>query len=205
MSLLDRTICEGGSADRAELVDTLSSAFQHDPALSWILPDPTQRRFRLPKLFEIVVRSELAAGSALRSNAFEVVTLWRAPGKAHVGLVETVLSGFGYLQTFGAALGRAKTVLRAMESHHPKGNSYWYLHYAGVRPDHQGKGWGSAAIRQGLTRARSGGLPVYLETAKESNVVLYRSLDSNWLVSGMFPKEDPISGPCSAKIKLDAW
>jgi hypothetical protein len=41
---------------------------------------------------------------------------------------------------------------------------------------HQGKGWGSAAIRQGLTRAGSEGLPVYLETAKESNVGLYRKL-----------------------------
>src|ERR1700730_276871 len=48
--------------------------------------------------------------------------------------------------------------------------------YAGVRPEHQGKGWGGAAIREGLTRARSGGLPVYLETAKESNVALYLKL-----------------------------
>jgi ribosomal protein S18 acetylase RimI-like enzyme len=176
MSHMDRTIGEGSSADLAQLVETLSCAFQHDPALSWILLDPAQRWLRLPKLFNIVVRSDLAAGLTLRSNAFEVVTLWRAPGKAHVGLMETLLSGLGYFRTFGGALGRAKAVLRAMESHHPKGNSYWYLHYAGVRPEHQGKGWGSAAIRDGLTRAGSEGLPVYLETAKESNVALYRKL-----------------------------
>jgi ribosomal protein S18 acetylase RimI-like enzyme len=36
-----------------------------------------------------------------------------------------------------------------MDSHHPKGIDYWYLHYAAVRPEHQGKGWGSAAIREG--------------------------------------------------------
>jgi hypothetical protein len=83
---MDRTICQGSSAGLARMVETLSSAFQHDPALSWILPDPAQRQLRLPKLFDLVVRSDLAAGSALRSNAFEVVTLWRAPGKAHVGL-----------------------------------------------------------------------------------------------------------------------
>src|SRR5262245_44500713 len=130
MSPLDRTICEGSSADRAELVETLSSAFQHDPALSWILPDPMQRRYRLPKLFDIVVRSDLAAGSALRSNACEAVTLWRAPGKTQVGLIETLLSGLGYFQTFGAALGRALAVSHAMESRYPKGESYWYLHYA---------------------------------------------------------------------------
>jgi formylglycine-generating enzyme required for sulfatase activity len=26
-------------------------------------------------------------------------------------------------------------------------SAHWYLHYAGVRPEHQGKGWGGAAIR----------------------------------------------------------
>jgi ribosomal protein S18 acetylase RimI-like enzyme len=173
---MDRSICEGSPADLTQLVDTLSSAFQHDPALSWILPDPAQRRLRLPKLFDIVVRSDFAAGSVLRSESCEAVTLWRAPGKSHVGFMETLLSGLGYFQTFGTALGRGLAVSHAMESHHPKGIDYWYLHYAGVRPEHQGKGWGGAAIREGLTRARSGGLPVYLETAKESNVALYLKL-----------------------------
>ena len=108
---------------------------------------------------------------------------------------ETLLSGLGYFQTFGTALGRGLAVSHAMQSHHPKGIAYWYLHYAGVRPEHQGKGWGAAAIREGLTRARSGGLPVYLETAKESNVALYLKLDFKVLTSGTSPKEDPIFGP----------
>ena len=40
---MDRSICQGSPADLTQLVDTLSSAFQHDPALSWILPDPAQK------------------------------------------------------------------------------------------------------------------------------------------------------------------
>lgn len=124
---MDRSICQGSPADLTQLVDTLSSAFQHDPALSWILPDPAQRRLRLPKLFDIVVRSDLAAGSVLRSKSCEAVTLWRPPGKAHVGFMETLLSGLGYFQTFGAARGRGLAVSRVMELHHPKGIDYWYL------------------------------------------------------------------------------
>jgi ribosomal protein S18 acetylase RimI-like enzyme len=188
---MDRSIYQGSPADLTQLVDTLSSAFQCDPALSWILPDPALRRSRLPKLFDIVVRSDLAAGLVLRSESCEAVTLWRAPGKAHIGLMETLLSGLGYLQTFGAALGRGLAVSHAMESHHPKGIAYWYLHYAGVRPEHQGKGWGAAAIREGLTRARSGGLPVYLETAKESNVALYLKLDFKVVDEWDVPKRGP--------------
>ena len=50
---MHRSICQGSLADLTQLVDTLSSAFQYDPAFSWILPDPVQRRLRLPKLFLI--------------------------------------------------------------------------------------------------------------------------------------------------------
>ena len=173
---MDRSIVRGDSNDLPLLIDTLSSAFQNDPAFGWILRDPEQRRLRLPKFFDIIVKSDLASGSILRTESCEAVTLWRAPGKAHVSLMETLLSGPGYLQTFGAALGRAVAVSHALESHHPRGARYWYLHYAAVRPEHQGKGLGSAAIRAGLTRARSDNLPVYLETAREGNAAIYVNL-----------------------------
>jgi hypothetical protein len=98
-------------------------------------------------------------------------------------------------------VGRALAASHAMESHYPKGKSYWYLHYVGVRPEHQGKGWGSAAIREGLTRARTEGLPVYLETAKETNVALYRKLGFKLIGKWNVAKGGPVSGPCSAKTK----
>jgi ribosomal protein S18 acetylase RimI-like enzyme len=175
-SSMNRSICQGSSADLVQLVATLSAAFQNDPALSWILPDPAQRRLRLPKLFNIIVRSDLSAGTVLRSQSYEAVTLWRAPGKARMGLMEAFFSGPGYFQTFVTALGPALAVSHAIEAHYPRGIDYWYLHYAAVRPEHQGAGWGGAAIRKGLTRARSEGLPVYLETVKESNVAIYLKL-----------------------------
>jgi len=34
--------------------------------------------------------------------------------------METLLSGLGYFQTFGTALGRGLAVSHAMESHHPR-------------------------------------------------------------------------------------
>jgi GNAT superfamily N-acetyltransferase len=97
---------------------------------------------------------------------------------------------FSYFHTFGAALGRGLAVSHAMERHFPKGIDYWY-HCAGVRPEHQGKGWGSAAIREGLTQARSMNLPVYLETAKASNVALYVKLGFKVVGEWDVPKGGP--------------
>ena len=40
-------IFRAGPADRSALIETLAQAFQTDPALSWILPDPGHRATRL--------------------------------------------------------------------------------------------------------------------------------------------------------------
>jgi ribosomal protein S18 acetylase RimI-like enzyme len=78
-----------------------------------------------------------------------------------------------------------------MDAHHPKGITYFYLHYAGVLPEHQGKGWGGAAIRAGLDKADAAGIPALLETATERNVGLYTSLGFEILSEWDVPKGGP--------------
>lgn len=51
---------------------------------------------------------------------------------------------------------------------------HWYLLILGVEPERQGQGIGSALIAPNLARADAEGLPCYLETAKEPNVMFYR-------------------------------
>ncbi|MFM9853244.1 MAG: GNAT family N-acetyltransferase [Sphingomonadaceae bacterium] len=161
---------------RGALIDTLSQAFVGDPAISYIFPDLAAQRSRLPRQFAIMVPLDFADGYVLQSPGTEVVTLWRQPGKAHVSQLSYLFYGFRLLHAFGGSLGRALAVGDAIDAHHPKDVDYHYLHYAGVRPEAQGKGWGGAAIREGLTRAKAEGKSVYLETATESNVGLYQNL-----------------------------
>ena len=100
------------------------------------------------------------------------------------------MAGLGYFQTFGAALGRGLAVSHAMESHHPKGIDYWYLHYAAVRPEHQGKGWGGAAIREGrLPRGR--GICQSILRRPKMNVAPYLKLGFKVLGEWDVPKGGP--------------
>ncbi len=190
MALLSaRPIAE--SRDSAALRDTLGLAFQNDPAVGWILPDAGERARRLPMMFDLIVPGDLAAGVAFASPGGEGVTLWRAPGRAETGKLEMLRLIVPLLRTFGTALGRAMRIADAIEAHHPKGFDYWYLHYAGVRPAHQGKGWGGAAIRAGLARAEADRKPAWLETATPENVGLYQRLGfevtQEWDVPGGGP------------------
>ena len=179
------------SADDSVLVRTLADAFQDDPALSWILPDPELRRVRLPHLFATMTKADRKAGVILSAPGGEVATLWRAPGQTKPGLVETLGEGWPMLRTFGAALGRAMAVSSAMAAHHPAPDDYWYLQYAGVAPAAQGQGWGGAAIREGIARATAAGKPVLLETAKEANLAIYLRLGFEVIDEWRVPKGGP--------------
>lgn len=176
----------------SSMVRVLADAFQDDPALSWLLPDPSVRRARLGHMFAALIKADRKAGMILASPGGEAVTLWRAPGQTKAGMAETLAEGWPMLRTFGTALGRAMTLSGAMAAHHPVPDDYWYLHYAAVAPAAQGKGWGGAAIREGIAHATVAGKPVMLETAKEANVAIYLRLGfaviDTWQVPGGGPQ-----------------
>jgi len=180
------------AAHDAALTRVLADAFRDDPALAWLLPDPALRPARFETFFPAMIKADRKAGMVLASPGNEVVTLWRAPGQTKPGLVETLGEGWPMLRTFGLGLGRAMTMSGAIAAHHPVPDDFWYLHCAGVASAAQGKGWGGAAIREGIARATAAGKATVLETAKETNVAIYLRLGfaiiDTWQVPGGGPK-----------------
>ncbi|MGL3821015.1 GNAT family N-acetyltransferase [Sphingopyxis sp. R3-92] len=168
-------IISADKADHPVLIETLAQAFQTDPALSWILPDAAHRARALRSLFRILVPADVRAGIALRASADEAAALWRAPGQAHGGTMEFLRTVIPLVATFGTALPRGLKAQAGIDAHRPKGR-FWYLHYVGVRPEHQGKGHGGRIIRAQTAVADAEGLPCWLETATPENVPLYERL-----------------------------
>jgi ribosomal protein S18 acetylase RimI-like enzyme len=175
----------------AILAETLSAAFHDDPAFAYIIQDPAKRRVAFAKLFRILLKSDRKSGWVLTSPAAEAATLWRAPGKTDAPMSEMIGAALPLLDALGLSLGRALTISDAIEHHHPAGGDYWYLHVAGVSPQHQGKGWGGIAIRDGLARASAEGKSVLLETAMPSNVPLYQRLGFEVTEEWDVPKGGP--------------
>ena len=168
-------IIQAGKEDQPALVETLAQAFQTDPALSWILPDAGHRAKALRRLFRTLVPADMRAGVALRAPGDEAAALWRAPGQAHSGTLEFLRTVIPLVATFGTALPRGLKVQDSIDAHRPKGR-FWYLHYVGVRTEHQGKGHGGRIIRSQTTVADAAGLACWLETATPENVPLYERL-----------------------------
>ena len=172
---MSEAIGQANGAQLPAVMETLAQAFQTDPALSWILPEPGHRARALRSLFRTLAPADVRAGVALRSEGDEAASLWRAPGRAESGTLEFLRTVVPLVATFGTALPRGLKVQGSIDAHRPKGR-FWYLHYVGVRPAHQGKGHGGRIIRTQTAVADRDGLPCWLETATPENVPLYERL-----------------------------
>ena len=65
-------------------------------------------------------------------------------------------------------------VSRKLSLFHPDG-SHWYLAVLGVRPDHHGRGHGSALLRDLDHHVASDPAPIYLETDRPESARFYRA------------------------------
>jgi ribosomal protein S18 acetylase RimI-like enzyme len=179
-----------GVAERDSIAGMLARAFIDDPAMVWIFPDPAQRARRLPRLFALLYDSDLRGGVALATVGGEAATLWRAPGRSAIGWGEMLANGAPLLRALGGNVLRALRLSSAIDAHRPDG-AFWYLHFAGCDPAHQGQGHGGAAIRAGLDLIPPS-IPTYLETATEGNLGLYQrfgfAVTHEWRVPGGGPR-----------------
>ena len=188
---MDRSIIQLGPQHRDAAVTTLAAAFFDDPAICYLIPDPAVRAPRLAAFMRLVVDEHLRFGLLLGTPGAEAVTLWRPPGSVHLHQPVWHPGALRYVPIFRSRLLRAVAIDDAIRAHLPSDEAWFYLKYAAVRPECQGKGLGGLAIRAGLAEAAARGVPSVLETATASNVGLYQNLGyavvSQWQVPGGGP------------------
>ncbi|MEW6433149.1 MAG: GNAT family N-acetyltransferase [Myxococcota bacterium] len=164
----------------AAAASVLGHAFAGDPAFRHALPDDARRVAQLTWLCARVMRFvELSggrvdvAGDGPRAVALwaPVTRAWREPlGRlVRSGLAATpFVLGLGAVRRL-AALGRVTGALHAALAPVP----HDYLLQLAVAPGEQGRGLGSALLREGLERSSRAGRAVWLETTNPANVAFY--------------------------------
>jgi GNAT superfamily N-acetyltransferase len=157
------------------MVDVLARAFQDDPVIGWLLPDPLTRPIRLRRFFAIEVRHFVMPHGCVwttpeRTGAALIVS----PGRWHAPLRATLLEG----GAFWARLARASRLGASMEWHHGRlvPGRHYYVRDVGVVPEAQGQGLGTTLLAPTLAAGDREHLPVYLEASSERSAVLYERL-----------------------------
>ena len=145
------------------------------------MPDATTRTAKLTRMFGDLIRTVEADRGIVTTAELGAVALWSPPGHM-MGIGAFVRSGFALVRSTLALpredRRRMLRVLRQVDGRRKAlmPEAHWYLQAIGVDPDRQGRGLGTALVRDGLRRADEAGTRTYLETETEGNVAFYERL-----------------------------
>lgn len=157
------------AADESRVLDVLLRAFSADPVGRWLWPDSQRYLLHAPAFMKAFGGKAFAHGSAYYVDGYLGAALWLPPA-VHFdeGAVAAVLeqSMSEQAQKDGFA------VFEQMGSYHPA-EPHWYLPLMGVDPLHQGKGLGSALMKDALEKCDSDSRLAYLESSNRKNIPLY--------------------------------
>jgi GNAT superfamily N-acetyltransferase len=158
----------GAEAGRCFAVLTL--AFGSDPPFRWLWPDPQQYLGAFPRYARALGGGALKHGTGHYAEGFSGVALSLPPG---VEPEEAALKGVIQETVAEERKGALFAMVEQMGAFHPP-QAHWYLPLIGVDPAHQGKGIGSALLRQVLSACDAQRLPAYLEATSPRNMRFYQ-------------------------------
>ena len=162
------------SADLPAVGRALAAAFADDPVWTWLAPDPARYDRAAAAFFAADAAQVIAGpGEALVDDEVGGVALWSAPDRWKSSWRQTARLAVPSLRLFGTRTLQGLAALTTLEKAHPTDRPHWYLSVLGTHPAHQGRGIGSALIREVTDRCDLEGMPAFLESSKESNVPFY--------------------------------
>jgi ribosomal protein S18 acetylase RimI-like enzyme len=165
------------AADLPALATALADAFDQDPLMMFLFPDPPRRAVTLAPFFAISLQAGLHRGHTYTTSGLPGAAIWappdvdsldRADGKALRAIVSE--------QHGDEGVARLRAFATAADEHHPRSTPHFYLFIAGIASATQGRGLGAELLAPVLAICDRDGTPAYLESSNARNVGFYERL-----------------------------
>ncbi|MFW9996124.1 MAG: GNAT family N-acetyltransferase [Candidatus Odinarchaeota archaeon] len=169
----------------------MAEAFHGDSIWVFSIPDPDERKKKLPVMYELLLKYGLKYGIVVSSSSnLEGISIWLPDSETGLKIAHVLRSGGIFLMfKIGQAIGkRIELVMEEYDSIRQKHvkEPHWYLQFIAVDPNHQNKGFASSIIRIVLQEFSNKGISVYLDTETERNVRIYQHLGFKVVHEGLF-------------------
>jgi len=155
--------------DESRAMAALVMAFATDPAVRWLYPDAQQYLTHFPDFARAFAGKAFELDTADALQGHSAAALWLPP---NVQPDEAAVGDVLQRTVNEPRLSEVFSMLEQMGAFHPN-EPHWYLPMIGVDPGEQGRGCGSALLRQGVARCDFDHVPAYLEATSARSVPLY--------------------------------
>jgi ribosomal protein S18 acetylase RimI-like enzyme len=172
--------------------EMMARAFQDNPLSVYFFPDVSERKNKLPYIFQFMISYGLLYGEAYAiSPNLEGVAVWLPSEKARMtrrGDVENEgLSRLFKVERKTAAKWRSFDDYISSLHERLVPFRHWYLQLLGVAPAYQGKGYASTLLKAMFTRIDKERLPCFLETDAKRDVSIYQHYGFKVVEEGVVP------------------
>ena len=159
----------------AAVAATLSEAFADDPFFVWLFPDRRERPRQIDEWWRYLLRRRPAGSKTWQAADVAAAALWHPPHEGAGAGDDAFAAWFVRVLGNDALVDeRFEFFGQVLDAH--LAEPHWYLASVGVRPEHQGKGLGTAILDAMLAECDRSNTPAYLESSNPRNVGLYERL-----------------------------
>ena len=197
MDIFDEVAIKLSRLRELDAAKLLGRAFWNDPFSAYLFPDETERTILEEKFYQLNLRHALMGGEVYTTSSFKGIAAWRFFDDERGRKVEQVADPRNRLpdvmgdEAFQRLL-KANSMLN--ESHKRiMPVPHCYLLFLGVEPGWQGKGYGGLLIDPVLKYADKKGLPCYLETMQEVNLLFYDKHGFKVVQAKQLPDDGPFT------------
>ncbi|MFX1569072.1 MAG: GNAT family N-acetyltransferase [Promethearchaeota archaeon] len=180
-----------------EACKVAGEAFVDDPVMVYSFPDEEERKKNSQYGFYMIYNYGIKYGLTYATTEnFEGITIWLPPDNVYPSTWQMMrYGGFYTMRRVGLklkAMKRSIIVFKYEEERHRAlaPFDHWYFQNIAVKPEEQGKGYGSYLISTMLKTIESDGLPVYVETNTEKAMSIYQKHGFEVLEYTIIPETD---------------
>jgi ribosomal protein S18 acetylase RimI-like enzyme len=172
-----------------------AAAFQEDPFLAYLFPDPARRVRLAHRLCGVGIRGGCLYGHSRTTPDLEGLAIWFEPGQGAASPLRMLRAGIlGTLVRLRFAESGRLIRLNHYAEHLrerlvPRPHVHLFL--LAVHPERRGRGLGAALLRSVLDEADARGLPCYLETLNPINPAFYQRFGFRIAHEGPIPGDGP--------------
>ncbi|KAK5449908.1 hypothetical protein LTS15_008481 [Exophiala xenobiotica] len=175
-----------------EAAACLAEAFRRDNVVRYAIDTPDRKHLTEAERFELhraaleyVTYAHCLNGLVVTAGGnYDCVALWLPPGKNIDDWLTILRSGMWRLSYMLSKEGKIRFFDEFLPLLHDtkqevlgeRDAQSWYLNYVGTKPEARGKGYARKVIQHVTKLADGQGLPCYLESSHDINMVIYGKL-----------------------------